>query len=286
MTPLIVTLALSAALLHAAWNAMAKSSANPLFNIAAYQLVSSLLCVALLPFTDLPTAASWPMLIASVFIHTLYYFSLARAYQSGDLSQVYPLFRGLAPVLVTIAAAIFAGEYLSIGGMIGVGVISLGIMSPSLINLAFPTKEHARLSRPALRWGLITSVCIALYTLVDGLGVRATTTPMSYIFWLFALESIPVVSFLYFTQRREWCAYMRDNPKQIVMGGIANTIAYGLVIFAMSLGAMAIVSSLRETSVIFATLIGTLILKEPFGRQRLLAAGIVVIGIILMRFLG
>ena len=278
MTPLIVILALSAALLHAAWNAMAKSAADPLYNIAAYQLVSTLLCLALIPFVDVPDVKSWPMIGTSVAIHTLYYFSLARAYQSGDLSQVYPLFRGLAPVLVALAAMPLAGEYLSVGGMVGVLVISIGIMS-----LAFSRNVALRLSPQSLKWGLITSLLIASYTLVDGLGVRAAGSPYAYIIWLFVFESIPVVTFLLLTRRNAWLNHCRVNAKQAVIGGTASTLAYGLVIFAMSLGAMAVVSSLRETSVIFATLIGTLILKEPFGRHRLRAACVVVAGVIIMR---
>ncbi len=278
MTPLIVALALSAALLHAGWNAMAKSGANPVFNIAAYQLVSTLICIASLPFVEVPATASWPMIFASVVIHTLYYFSLARTYQCGDLSQVYPLFRGLAPILVAIAAVIFAGEYLSLGGIVGVGVISVGIMS-----LAFSEKRSGGMSPQSLRWAITTSVLIATYTIIDGLGVRASEAPMGYIVWLFVFESIPVVTILMFSQRREWLAYVRGNPSQIVMGGVATTVAYGLVIFALSLGAMAIVSSLRETSVIFAALIGRFFLKEPFGSQRIRAAILVVVGILLMR---
>jgi len=257
---------------------MAKSSANPIFNIAVYQLVSTLICIALLPFVEVPAAASWPLIFASVVIHNLYYFSLARTYQSGDLSQVYPLFRGLAPILVAIAAAIFADEYLSTGGIIGVCVISIGIMS-----LAFSEKRNGGMSPQSLRWAITTSVLIATYTIIDGLGVRASGSPMAYIVWLFVFESIPVVTILMFTQRREWLVYVRDNPLQIIMGGAATTVAYGMVIFAMSLGAMAIVSSLRETSVIFAALIGTFFLKEPFGNQRIRAAIFVVAGIFLMR---
>ena len=208
----------------------------------------------------------------------MYYFSLARAYRSGDLSQVYPLSRGLAPVWVAIAAMLFADEYLSLAGTIGVCTISLGIVS-----LIFSGQQRVRASSTSLRWGLTTSVLIAMYTIVDGLGVRASGMAMSYIVWLFSLESIPVVAILLCTRRREWWAYMRDKPMQMISGGIASTVAYGLVIFAMSLGAMAIVSSLRETSVLLATLMGTLVLKEPFGRYRIRAALCVVVGVIVMQ---
>lgn len=258
---------------------MAKAGSKPLFNIAAYQLVSTLLCVLFLPFVPVPDAGSWPFLFASVVIHTAYYLTLARAYQSGDLSAVYPLFRGLAPLLVTIGGVVFAAEFLSTGGVIGVCIISAGIMS-----LAFSGSTATRLSRAALFWGTSTAMLISLYTIADGLGVRATENPYSYIIWLFVLESIPVTIYLLVSDRAGWIAYIKTNKSQALIGGAASTVAYGLVIFAMSLGAMAIVSALRETSVIFATLIGTLVLKEPFGKHRMRAAIIVVTGILVMRF--
>ncbi|MEM7292760.1 MAG: EamA family transporter [Pseudomonadota bacterium] len=278
MTPLIIALALSAAVLHASWNALAKTGSNPVFNIAAYQLVSTGLCIGFLPFVPLPHPESWPLLIASVIIHTFYYFSLARAYQSGDLSSVYPLLRGMAPILVAVGGMVFASEFLSTGGIVGVLVISVGIMS-----LTFSGARQSRMSSVALVWGSTTAVLIASYTLVDGLGVRAAGNPLSYILWLFALESIPVVTILLLTQRAQWFDYLGKHRLQALYGGAASTLAYGLVIYAMSLGAMAVVSSLRETSVIFATLIGSLILKEPFGAHRLRAALIVACGIVIMR---
>ena len=281
MSPLVIGLVLLAAVLHASWNAMVKSGGTPEFSIASYQVVSTLICLPFVFFVPLPLVESWPMIFISVVVHNVYYFTLAKSYRVGDLSQMYPLFRGLAPVMVAIGAMIFAQEWLSPGSMIGIGLISLGLMSITLLGGQF-----GKISPLALRWGLATSVLIATYTVVDGLGVRASGNSLSYILWLFVFESVPISVVLLLTKRKEWFSYIGNKPGKIALGGIASSAAYGLVIFAMGLGSMAMVSSLRETSVIFAALIGTLIFKESFGRQRIIAASLVCAGIILIRWLG
>lgn len=281
VSTLLIVLVLTAAVLHASWNALVKSGGTPEFSIAAYQLVGGLVCLPVLFFVPAPAIESWPMIVASVIIHNVYYFSLAQAYRSGDLSQVYPLFRGLAPVLVTIGAAVFADETLSAGSVGGIVLISAGLMSLTLMS-----KQLGQIPPVALKWGLITSVLIATYTVVDGLGVRASGNSLSYIVWLFTFEVVPIGTYLLLTQRRQWLGYMQQSVGNIAFGGIASSLAYGLVIFALSLGAMGMVSSLRETSVIFAALIGTLFLREPFGRQRVVAALLVAAGIVLLKSIG
>lgn len=280
MTPSIVVLVLLAALLHATWNAMAKSGGEPQYSIASYRLVSAVCCLPLLFVLPLPLAASWPMLLASTLIHTVYYVTLSRAYHSGDLSQVYPLFRGLAPVLVTAGALVLAGEFLSLGSMLGIGLVSLG-----LISIAFAGGALGRISSPALGWGLATSVLIAAYTVADGLGVRAAGSALAYIAWLFVLEPVPICGWLLLRRRAGWFVYMRSSPGKICAGSAAAAVAYGLVIYAMGAAPMGLVSSLRETSVIFAALIGTLLFREPFGRQRVFAAGLVCCGVALIKIL-
>ena len=272
---------LLAALLHASWNAMAKSGGEPQFSIASYRLISAVCCLPLLFLFPLPLAASWPMLFASVVIHTAYYVTLSTSYRVGDLSQMYPLFRGLAPVLVVIGAAILAGEFLSFGSMAGIGLVSLG-----LISITFAGGRLGRISAPALRWGLATSVLIAAYTVADGMGVRVAGNPFSYIIWLFLLEPIPIGLWLLSPNRSGWFGYMRAKPGKIAIGALAAAAAYAMVIYAMGVAPMGMVSSLRETSVIFAALIGTLLFHEPFGRQRVIAAILVCLGVVLIKLLG
>lgn len=280
MTPFLVGLVLLAALLHAGWNAMAKSGGTPEYSIASYQLVGSLICGALVFTVPIPDSSSWPMILASVIIHNAYYYTLAMSYRTGDLSQVYPLFRGLAPVLVAIGAALFAGEWLSTGSLLGIGLISFGLTSLTLFG-----GRLGKISTAALAWALATSVLIAFYTIVDGLGVRLSGNSLSYIFWLFLLEPLPICSYLLLTRKTQWFAYMSQKTAKVLAGGLASSVAYGLVIYALGFGSMAMVSSLRETSVIFAALIGTLLFREPFGRQRVIAAILVTIGIVLIRWL-
>ena len=280
MTPFIVGLVLLAALLHAGWNAMAKSGGTPEFSIASYRLVNALWCLPLLFFFPLPLAASWPMLLASILIHTLYYYTLSKSYRSGDLSQVYPLFRGLAPVMVVLGAAWLASEYLAPGAMIGIGLVSAG-----LISITFTGGAVGKIPGPALRWGLATSVLIAAYTVADGMGVRAAGNPFSYILWLFVFEPIPIGLWLLARDRAGWFGYMRAKPGKISAGALAAATAYAMVIYAMSVAPMGMVSSLRETSVIFAALIGSLLFREPFGRQRIIAAALVCFGVVLIKIL-
>ena len=281
MSPLIAGLVLLAALLHAGWNAMAKSGGTPQYSIASYRLICALCCLPLLLLVPLPLAASWPMLLASVAIHTAYYVTLSMSYRSGDLSQVYPLFRGLAPVLVVVGAALMAGEILPLGAMLGIGLVSAG-----LISIALGGGKLGRIPAPALRWGLATSVLIAAYTVADGMGVRAAGNPFSYILWLFIFEPVPIGLWLLARDRANWFAYMRAKPGKITVGAMAAATAYAMVIYAMSVAPMGLVSSLRETSVIFAALIGTLLFREPFGRRRIMAAMIVCAGVVLIKLLG
>jgi len=280
MSPFIIGLVLLAALLHASWNAMAKSGGTPQFSIASYRLISAVCCLPLLFLFPLPLAASWPMLLASAIIHTAYYLTLSMSYRTGDLSQVYPLFRGLAPVLVVVGAALFANEYLPAGAMIGIGLVSAG-----LISITFAGGAVGKIPAPALRWGLATSVLIAAYTVADGIGVRAAGNPFSYIVWLFVLEPIPIGLWLLARDRSAWFGYMRAKPGKITAGALAAATAYAMVIYAMGVAPMAMVSSLRETSVIFAALIGTLLFREPFGRQRIIAAILVCLGVVLIKVL-
>ena len=260
---------------------MAKSDGTPEITIASYQLVGTIACIGpalfWLPF---PNQETWPMIFGSVVIHNFYYFSLARAYRAGDLSQVYPIFRGMAPVLVAIGAAVFGNEYISQGSFIGIIFISIGVMS-----LAFNSSTYGFMPPKALMWAVITTTLIATYTVFDGLGIRLANNKMSYIVWLFTLEIIPIGLIMLATRGTEWRHYLIVNRWRVVFGGLASGTAYALVIYAMTFGAMAVVSSLRETSVIFAAIIGTLFLREPFGKNRVRAAVLVAVGIILMKWL-
>jgi drug/metabolite transporter (DMT)-like permease len=272
-------LVLLAALFHASWNALVKTSGDRLAVLAMLNGVGSVIALTALPFVQVPARESWAYLGASIVLHSGYYFFLIGAYRFGDLSHVYPLARGLSPLLVAGAAIPFAGELLPPAAFVGVLLACVGIVSLSFDG-GLPWRSDWR----PLAFALGTAGFIASYTVVDGLGVRAAGTVGGYIGWLFALDAIPIVLVAVVLRRRELRWTVRTEWKKGVVGGMLALGAYGMVIWAMNLAAMAAVSALRETSVIFAALIGTLLLKERFGRLRISAAVLVAAGVVLMNF--
>ncbi len=270
-------LVLMAALFHARWNALVKTSGDRLAVLAMLNGVSAVFAMLVLPFVEVPARESWVYLGASIVLHSGYYFFLIGAYRVGDLSHVYPLARGLSPLLVAGAAVAFAGETLSFAAFMGVLLACAGIVS-----LSFDGGPPWRGDRRPLLFALGTAVFIASYTIVDGIGVRAAGSVAGYIAWLFALDAIPIVVVAWMLRSRELRWTLRSEWKKGAVGGVLALAAYGLVIWAMSLAAMAAVSALRETSVIFAALIGTILLKERFGTLRISAAVLVAAGVVLM----
>lgn len=277
LSPALFFAVLLAALLHAVWNALVKSRADRLLMLAAVTVVGSIFGAALVLTNAPPAPASWVYIAVSALLHTGYFFFLIRAYQVGDLSHVYPLARGLAPLLVTLGAWLFAGETLGMLALVGIALASCGIMS-----LAADAGAPWHVDKRPVLFAIATSVFIAAYTVVDGIGVRLSGNALAYIGWLFLANSWLLVGVTLHRRRGRVMRFVRDQWRVAVGGGVASVVAYGLVIYAMSSGAMAIVSALRETSVIFAALIGTLALGEGLRRGRVLAASVVAVGVALI----
>lgn len=276
MTPEILALVLLAAALHASWNALVKVGGDPFVRLAAINLVSGLCALPLLFLVAPPAMASWPFLGGSVAIHLCYNLTLAYGYRLGDLSHVYPIARGIAPPLVALGAWLAAGE--SPGPL---GIIAILVISGAIASLAFT--ERWRLGPLAPVWlALATGVSIAGYTICDGLGGRAAGDVLGYIAWLFVLDAVPFGLVVVLWRRQDLADQLRASWRAPVLGGVLSLGAYGLVIWAMSLAPMASVSALRETSVIMAALIGTRLLREPFGRRRVIAASVVALGVVLL----
>ena len=276
----IILLVLLAALLHASWNAMVKTSGDRLIVMACIMTVAGLASAIFLPFVGVPEKESWLFLFLSVLIHTAYYFSLINAYKYGDLSHVYPLARGIAPILIMLGAIIFVAEIPTFTQSLGVLIASLGI-----ISLAFekgvPWKSEDK--RP-LFYALLTGFWIASYTLTDGMGVRRVENPLSYICWLFFLECWPIMFYTMYKRQGEIIPFFKSNLAVCLGGGIASAAAYGIVIYALGLGFMAGVSALRETSVVIATFIGIFLFKEDNAVRRICAGLIVAAGVVLMNW--
>jgi drug/metabolite transporter (DMT)-like permease len=277
MDPVVLSLVLAAALLHATWNALVKSGADPFVRLAVVNAVGGLCTLPLLLLAAPPAPASWPYLLGSVLVHHVYYLALGYGYRFGDLSHVYPIARGIAPPLVAIVAWAVADEGLGLLGLLAILIISGGI-----ISLAF-TNDGRLVALKPLAFGLITGLTIAAYTLFDGLGGRAAGDVLGYIAWLFVIDAVPFSVLVACLYRRQLGPALVECWRPAALGGALSVIAYGLVIWAMTLTPMAAVSALRETSVILAALIGTRLLREPFGTRRVLAASAVAVGVIMLQ---
>ena len=277
MDPLVLSLVLAAALLHASWNALVKAGGDPFVRLALVNAVGGLCALPLLFLVVPPAPDSWPYLFGSIVVHHAYYLALGYGYRFGDLSHVYPVARGIAPPLVAFSAWVFAGESLGLLGMLAIVVISGGIVS-----LAF-TDDGRLVAIKPLAFGLATGITIAGYTLFDGLGGRAAGDVLGYIAWLFVIDAVPFSVLVACRYRRRLIPAVAACWRPAALGGALSVVAYGLVIWAMSLTTMAAVSALRETSVIIAAWIGTRVLREPFGARRMLAASLVAVGVVLLQ---
>lgn len=270
MTPAIVGLVLMAALLHAVWNAIVKQSDDPLLAQWCVIVAGSLLCFPLIFVVAPPSPETWPWLALGVAIHTAYYLLLAESYRVGELSQVYPLARGAAPPLVAMASLLLIDEPISTGGLAGVGLVSLGVLS-----LARGSPGPSRAVPLALTVGCL----IGGYSVVDGMGVRTSASPFTYIVWLEVLCGAPITVVVLARRWGRVRPYLRTGGVPGAVGGIISTLAYAAVLFAYSRAPLAEVSALRETSVIFGAAIGAFLLREGFGRRRIAAAALVVVGV-------
>jgi drug/metabolite transporter (DMT)-like permease len=272
---LTVTLAvIAAAVTHAAWNAIAHGIKDQTLAFALIGVGGIAVGIPLVIVAAMPRAECWPYLLGSVAIHVFYNLLLMQCYRLGEFSQVYPLARGTSPLVVTILAAIFIHEHLGLAQVAGVLVVSAGLATLVLAG--------RRPGRAAFLAAVGTGLTIAAYTTVDGVGVRLSASPVGYIGWLMVLESLCVPMFAV-VRRRD---VLLKQPKRILLTGLAagalSVLAYGLVLWAQTRGALAPIAALRETSVIFGAIIGTLIFREPFGRTRIAATVLVAAGIILL----
>jgi drug/metabolite transporter (DMT)-like permease len=272
---LAVTFAvIAAAVTHAVWNAIAHGIKDQTLAFALIGVGGIAVGIPLVIVAAMPHADCWPYLLGSVAIHIFYNLLLMQCYRLGEFSQVYPLARGTSPLVVSILAAIFIHEHLALPQIAGVLVVSAGLAALVLAG--------RRPGRAAFAAAVGTGLTIAAYTTVDGVGVRLSGSPVGYIGWLMVLESLCVPMFAVFRRRD----VLLKQPKRILLAGLSagalSVLAYGLVLWAQTRGALAPIAALRETSVIFGAIIGTLVFREPFGRTRIAATVLVATGIVLL----
>jgi drug/metabolite transporter (DMT)-like permease len=275
MSAAIAALVLAAALLHAVWNAVLKGAGDKTIVLGLIALGHVVPGLAMVWLAPAPVRAIWPYILASTVIHWGYYFLLNMAYRLGDLSIIYPVARGLAPVLIALGAQLWIGERLPALAWLGILTVSGGIMVLTRGAL------RGALSLSGLFAALGTAVFVAAYSLVDGVGIRLSGSPMGYVGWLFMAE-IFVVGNIFWGRMDRLHMVSRKTVFLGVLGGLISGTAYAMVLYAKTLAPLGVVSAIRETSVIFAAMIGVLWFGEGPGGNRLIVAAIVAGGIILI----
>jgi drug/metabolite transporter (DMT)-like permease len=270
----VTLLVLAAALMHASWNALVKASPSKFLDVVVINGVSGMIAAITLPLLPPVDWACWPWLAASVVVHFAYFAAVIGAYRFGDLSQAYPIMRGCAPMLVAALGVMLIGERLTATLWAGVALIVLGIVGPVLI-----VARGIRVPGRGTAYAAVNAVIIAGYTLIDGVGTRASGNALGYGMWLFLLIAVPMAAFAAAWRGRQLMAYMRERWRLAALGGSLLMGSYLIVLWAMTQAPVAVVSALRETSVILAAIIGTVFLKERFGGWRIPGAVLVAAGI-------
>ena len=273
---------LGAALLHASWNAIIKAGRDPLLDTALVALAGTLVALPLTLFVEAPARESWPYIFATVVVHIGYYVAIAAAYRVGDLSHSYPIMRGGAPLIVALVSGFWFDEQLSGGGWAGVLLISGGVLSLAFVG---QKKGRAAGNNPAAAtlWALASAAIIAVYTLIDATGVRASGGTERYVVWLFVFIGLPFGLAVLAMKRGAFIRHAAQHWWRGVAGCVMSGLSYGIALWAMTQAPVAIVAALRETSVIFAALIGAWLLKEGHLKERMVGAAAVLAGLIALK---
>jgi len=269
-------LVLLAAVLHASWNFIIKIQGERLACIAWLSIFASVCWMPLLTLFPPLSKAAIPWLILTAIPHLLYKIALARAYDHGDFSQVYPIARGSAPLLVTLLAIPVAGEWLGPFDLFSLLLIICGV-------LLLSSNEKKIVFSKGVLWAVGTGVCIALYTVADGVGSRATIHPLTFAGWQCVIDGLSIFVVALIWRPGKLKATVVGQWPKLLIGGILSGGAYAVIIYVMSQTKIGPVSALRETSVLWATLMGTFFLKERFGKRRIFATLVILCGVICLQ---
>jgi phosphonate utilization associated putative membrane protein len=282
----VMAAVLGGAVLHAGWNALVKSSGDKALDTALVHFLGALVALPLLFVVGPPPSVALPFIAVSLLIHVGYYVTLAGAYQHGELSLTYPIMRGFAPLLVALGSSTVLGESPSLLAWVGIVGITLGV---ALVGLARP--EQTLHHRKALAFAFTNAFIIALYTFVDGSGVRSTVaaghSAAAYVMLLFVIDGLPYPLLVYLRRdaagRRAILAYARGRWPLAALGGAASIGSYTIALWAMTRAPVAMIAALRETSVLFAAVLSYWLLNERFGAQRAAGAVVIVAGVVALR---
>ncbi|MEA2938046.1 MAG: hypothetical protein QOC56_1550 [Alphaproteobacteria bacterium] len=279
MDSLVFTAVLFAAACHAGWNAAIKRGLDPLATTVLISIGAAVVAAACIPLTGSPAAAAWPFVIASVIIHLAYFAFLIESYRAGDMSQVYPIARGSAPLMTAAVSTMLIHERLTLPAWFGIILLAVGVVLLSRRG----GHELARINRRAVGFALFTAVSICAYSVVDGMGARLAGSANAYSVALFV--GIGPVMAIYALARRggEVVPVMAQHWGIGLAGGALQLGSYGIAIWAMTVAPIAIVAALRETSVLFGAVIAVVLLKEPVRGNRIVAAVLIVAGLVLIR---
>lgn len=212
-------------------------------------------------------------------LHVGYKLFLVKAYGAGDMAQVYAIARGTAPLLVALSMAVCFREKLDTITLSGILLLVTGVW----LMCVRGGREHTRLQGKAVLFALLTSAFICSYTIADGVGARANGSAHGYAVWMFALDGCLMLLILFSRYHRHSLTLLKSTWRVTAGGGAMMACSYWIAIWAMTQAPIAVVSALRESSVLFATLISVFILKEPLTRWRAASAGAIVAGILVMR---
>jgi drug/metabolite transporter (DMT)-like permease len=270
---------LFAAACHAGWNALIKVGLDPLSTTTLISVGSGIVALAFAPLVGTPASAAWPWLLASVVIHLVYFAALIESYRTGDLGQVYPIARGSAPLMTAAVTSMFVGEKLSALGWTGIVALVAGV----LLLSARGGRQLAEIDRRAIGFALFTALTICAYSVVDGIGARLSENPNGYSVWLFVGIAVVMVPYALYRDGRDVIPAMQRFWLRGFAGGALQVLSYGIAIWAMTAAPIAIVATLRETSVLFGAAIAVVILKEPLRAMRVMAACLIVCGLVLIR---
>lgn len=279
METFVFVAVLVAAACHAGWNALLKLDLDPIVATVLLAVASSFVVTPFAFVVGLPHTPAWPYLIASAIIHIGYFLALAEAYRSGDLGQVYPIARGSAPLLTAVLATVLIGERLGLYAWAGIVMLTAGI----LLLAARGGRQGRRFDARSVAFALLTSLTITAYTLVDGIGARLAGSAAAYAVWLFLLNGAAMAAWGFARMGPRLAADLRANWPMALVGATLSTAAYTIAIWAMTVAPIALVGALRETSVLFATLLSTLLLREPWLAARVAATCMVLAGALLLR---
>jgi drug/metabolite transporter (DMT)-like permease len=279
----VLAAVLGAAALHALWNSLVKSASDKFLSAAVVALWCGVAAVVAALVLPQPAAAAFPFIVASALIHIVYFILVGQLYRSADLSVAYPIMRGLAPLIAAVIALATLGEAPGPIASLGVAALVMGVLGMGASGFA-----HGRINRPTILVALANSAVIATYSVIDGQGARLSGAGSAFAFaynsWADALTALAYLPIILFLRGRSAVAAFTGDWRRGLIGGLAAFLGYAIVIWAMTRAPIASVAALRETSVVFAAVIGVVALGEPFHAQRAIAVLVILAGIILLRF--